>query len=468
MMRWCPFFSLTGSMTGLRRWGLVLVMVCATAFASSAYPNASTPGGVPSRDSQAIETLLKKDVGNAPGDSFQWVQALSALGWDKEARNLQRFLLQAWMAKANDQPGNGITTLEQAIAPAALVNDATLRASAKTHFTPAINRKLTAVWASVSVSVPLPDEIDNLKDSLTEELPGFWSYRQHNGQLRGVFLWLGLQNNTSSPSPMPLALLDFTFRLGDPSRDAGLLLNCQYPRNAKPELIQPLQTTYYLCRSPVPPQLVKGQTLAGVINLARQQQKIHLEPADVVEDGRQATLVSLLAAPHQAELQAFLAANQGCKARGNCRAATDADRKATAASPLWPEAFTTKAKPWIDTGIILVKIAVLTMIYVVIARWAGLGKAMFLCFAGCAIFAYPILKSLLDATNQTRDWSRLVAMFAIPAVALFPFVATAFTAGLYKYFFAREAPHRMSSWMRALTVWVLMLGAAMVIKWLTS
>jgi hypothetical protein len=453
-------------MTGLRRCVLVLVLVCATAFARSAYPNANTPGGVPPKGSQAIEALLKKDVGSAPGDSFQWVHALSVLGWDKEARNLQRFLLQAWMAKVNDQPGNGMTPLEQAIAPAALVNDATLRASAKTHFTPAINRKLTAVWAATSV--PLPDEIDNIKDSLTEECPGFWSYRQHTGQLRGVFLWLGLQNNTSSTSPMPLVLLDFTLRLGDPDRDAGLLLNCQYPRTAKPELIQPQQTTYYLCRSPMPPQLVKGQTLAGVLNVARQQQHIHLEPSDVVDDSRQATLVALLAAPHQAELQAFLVANQGCKQRGNCRDVTDADRKATAASPMLPKAFTTKAKPWIDTGIILVKVAVLTMIYVVIARWAGLGKAMFLFFAGCAIFAYPILKSLLDATNQTRDWSTWAALIAIPVVVLFPFVATAFTAGLYKYFYARDTPHRMNSWMRALTAWGLMLATAVMIKWLTS
>ena len=449
-------------MTPAHRWVLVLVMMCATAFAGSAHPNESTPGGVPLRTSQAIGTLLKKDVGSAPGDSFQWVQALSVLGWDKEARNLQRFLLQAWMAKVNDQPDQGITTLEQAIAPAALVSDATLRASAKTHFTPAINRKLTVVWASAPV--PLSDEIDNLKESLTEELPGFWSYRQHNGQLRGVFLWLGLQNNTASASLMPLALLDFDLRLGDPDRGAGLLLNCQVPRTAKPELIQPQQTTHYLCRSPMPPQLVKGQTLAGVLNLAREQQHIHLEPADLVDDSRQATLVSLLAAPHQAELQAFLLANQGCKQRGNCREATDADRKTTTTSPLLPEAFTAKAKPWIDTGIIGIKVAVLTMLYVVIARWAGLGKAMFLCFAGCAILAYPILKSLLDATRQTRDWSTLVALIALPAVALFPFVATAFTAGLYKYFFVHKTQQGMSSWLRTLMAWGLMLGTVMLIK----
>lgn len=49
-------------------------------------------------------------------------------------------------------------------------------------------------------------------------------------------------------------------------------------------------------------------------------------------------------------------------------------------------------------------------------------------------------------------------------VVLFPFVVTAFTAGLYQYFFLSDASQKMCSWMRALTAWPLMLAAAIILS----
>lgn len=393
-------------------------------------------------DSPAVQDIMRTAIGPQPSEAMHWPQALEALGLPREAALLRQALLQRWLAGT---PGNASETVAQAIGSASS-EDGTARA-----------REAPSLWNTVlasrlrialpDASVPLPDEIDALRARLVEQRPGVWVLRgaaaapaagatPDMAPAPSVFAWVAL-HNTGSQS-MALGPFDLALPLeGAAPGQAIWSLACQLPRTQQARPMAPGQATHYLCRAQGLPVQRNGQDAGAVLQAAQQQGRLQIRSSALDTEAGRDALVTTLAQPRQAALQAFLASSTSCERRGTCSAAAQARAEAAKHQPAARQRASrdwSGLKAW---GILIGG----ALVYVAIARYVSVVAASVALFVALAIPAYFVVQSA-RGMNTADNWGGFVVIPMMLMAFTVPVAAPLLAAKIYRTAIDAQARHR--------------------------
>jgi hypothetical protein len=250
----------------LNLWWTLLCRALVLSLCMSLAQAKTRPAGAPSASdaraaasSPAMRELLAIPLATDPGLSMHWPGVLDELGWHAEAQALRRHLLMAWIQQALDvAPGPGLTLAEGVAAGQAIPADR-LAQGGQRSWNESLNRYLRV--QRPLESVPLSEEIESLSQDLTPVLPGLWMHRQHDGQLRGLFMGVGVEN----VGPHSTALGEFDLQPDPTVPGVALNWHCRLPRAISPSPLLSGQTRNWLCRSQGPVVWPAGQSLAVAV-----------------------------------------------------------------------------------------------------------------------------------------------------------------------------------------------------------
>lgn len=398
-------------------------------------------------DSPAVQDIMRTAIGPQPGEAMHWPQALEALGLPREAALLRQALLQRWLASG--QPAgateNAPETVAQAIESASSP-DGTARAREARSLWNALLASHLRV-ALPEASVPLPDEIDALRARLTEQRPGVWVLRNtaatpatgatpDMAPAPSVFAWVALHNTGSQP--VALNQFDLTLALeGAAPNPTAWSMACQLPRYQPAKPMAPGQATHYLCRAQGFPVQRNGQDAGAALQAAQQQGRLQIRSSALDTEAGRNALVTTLAQPRQAALQAFLAGSTSCERRGTCSAAAQARAEAAKNQPA---ARQRASRDWSGLKAWGVLIAG-ALVYGAIARYVSVVAASVALFVALAIPAYFVVQSA-RGMNTADNWGGFVVIPMMLMAFTVPVATPLLAAKIYRTAIDAQARHR--------------------------
>lgn len=373
-------------------------------------------------NSPAMADLQRMPVGPNAVDAFHWPQAFKDLGHSGIESDLRHALLQAWLTELETNQ----STQRQTVAQAVDVGRS-WPADRLDREGPSRWQVITARWLQPVLPaepVPLPDDIDSLRQDLTEESAGLWAHRQRDGRLRGLFLLLTLVNT----GRQPLYVGNFELSFVSPGAHAVLTpaWTCMPPRAQARAPLEAGSRTAFLCRLPMAPVLGDGQSPARWLASVRQTSAWQLAFHDFDSESRRQVLVDTLAQRHGVELAEFLARNASCERRNTCPA-----------KPVGESGLThTNAKPagqawadWMETAVWLAKVMAAFGVCAVIYRLGGAYMTVSMVFAVSAYYGWGFAHEILTA-NWADNWGGLAAIPMAMGGAIAPFLAAGVTAAM--------------------------------------
>lgn len=390
---------------------------------------------------------MRTAIGPQPSEAMHWPQALEALGLPREAALLRQALLQRWLSSGQPAGATGKApeTLAQAIESAS-TTDGTARAREARSLWNALLASQLRI-ALPDASVPLPDEIDALRARLVEQRPGIWVLRNtaaaptpgatlDMAPAPSVFAWVALHNTGSQPMALNQFDLALALQGATPGQPAWSLA-CQLPRTQQARPLAPGEATHYLCRAQGLPVQRDGQDAGAALQAAQQQGRLQIRSSALDTEAGRDALVTTLAQPRQAALQAFLASSASCERRGTCSAADQA-RAEAAKNP--PAARQRASRDWSGLKAWGVLIAG-ALVYVAIARYVSVAAASVALFVALAIPAYFVVQSA-RGMNTADNWGGFVVIPLLLMAFTVPVAAPLLAAKIYRTAIDAQARHR--------------------------
>lgn len=445
----------------LNRWWMLLCVGFAFNLCMSLAQAKTRPTGAPSASdaraaasSSAIRELMATPLATDPGLNMHWPGVLDELGWHAEARALRRQLLTMWIEQALDvAPGPGLTLAEGVTAGQTISADRLAQAGHRS-WSQALNRHLRV--HRPTRDVPLPDEIESLSPDLSPVLPGLWTHHQHDGQLRGLFMLVGVQN----VGPHSTALGEFDLQPDPTVPGVALNWHCRLPRGIAPSLLLSGLSRNWLCRSQGPVGWPAGQSLAVAVQrveagadgssatLSGAPTGWRVEAHDMVTVAGQDRLVQWLAQPQLA--QAFLSRHATCEQRANCPEQVKAE-KATRALNLAQKAADdarkrqdeARTEVWLERLQLLGMAVGAFVAYAMVARWVSNGVAAFVLWAASMVWAVTAIRALWRM-NWADSWGGILVVPLTVVLAALPFALTVVAHSGYVLLVDAEARARFS------------------------
>lgn len=415
--------------------------------------------------SPALQQLLAQTLLPTQLDRFAWPRAAEALGRASEAHDLQLALLDEWVLGLEGQAPPQARSIQAAITHGKGLRADDLQARAQRVWPSVLQSQVQLQWAKDGPSVPLPDEIDALRNDLTPEGPGLWIHRTKDGKPRGLYLWLGVRNSGAEPLPLP----QFTLMLG--SGAGGALpaappLQCAVPRYGPLAVVLPQNTQHYLCRAPEATLASPPQGLGWLALVDRWfAQGTTLRTEIPAQDQALSRTSRLLGQLPNAAVDDFIRTTQPCGARGTCpnggnsQSATStpsADRPAKTQAEVRVRTEAAKSKASAHKPSPLMKrlqfalgIVGVLGLYALVAHHAGTTLASVLLWVGLAIPCGLFVRSLWS-TSWADSWGGLVVIPATVAALGAPFFGTFLAHGAYRLLVSAQA--RRNAFIGALTV----------------
>lgn len=442
---------------------LLLLAWCLGCVTTAWSQQAAQPASRARDDSPAWQQLLAKPLSPTQVDRFAWPRAAEALGRASEAQSLRLALLDEWLRGLEGQAPPPARNVEAAITHGKSLNADDLQARAQRVWPSVLQSRLRLEWDKDGLSVPLPAEIDALRNDLTVEGPGLWVHRSKDGKPRGLYLWLGVHNSGAVPLPLPEFTLLLSGGAGGPAGAASAggppptapPLQCAVPRYGPLAVVMPQSTHYYLCRGPEatlvsPPQ---GHSwLALVDRWFSQGASLRTElPAQDQALSRTSRLLGQLP---NAAVDDFIRSSQPCEARGTCTnggnsqgaaSTTKAGRHNTSKAEMRARTETANGNTSAHPPSALVKkllfalaVAAVLVAYGLVAHYVSTTLASVLLWVGLAIPCWQFVQSLWSA-NWADSWGGLVVIPATLAALAAPFVGTATAYGAYRMVVSAQA-----------------------------
>jgi hypothetical protein len=385
-------------------------------------PVVAAASAVAASNSPAMVDLQRMPVGPNAVDAFHWPQAFKELGHAGAESDLRHALLQAWLTELETNQSTPPQSVAQAVDigrswPAdRLDREGPLRWQA-----------ITARWLQPVLPaepVPLPDDIESLRQDLTEEATGFWAHRQRDGSLRGLFLWLTLVN--TGRQPLYVGGFELSFSSSGARAGSTPAWTCMPPRAQARTPLEAGSRTAFLCRLPLPPVFGDGQTPASWLASVRQTRAWQLAFHDFDNESRRQVLFDTLAQRHATVLADFMARNTSCVRQSTCPA-TRVDDSAQAHTHTPPAGH--GWADWADTAIWLAKVLAALGVCAVVYRLGGAYMTVAVVFAVSAYYGWSFTHDILTA-NWADSWGGLAAIPMAVGGAIAPFLAAGFTAAV--------------------------------------